>query len=102
MAIKKVVNINVNGNSMQCRLNSRTDCRFLVEFGSYRLHVELSGIPDGHESVTQHTSHRPEDDMCSRIDILCSDYSVCPQKSPNPYSGAAALRRHLRDNLDRL
>ena len=102
MAIKKVVNINVNGNSMQCRLNSRTDCRFLVKFGSYRLHVELSGIPDGHESVTQHTSHRPEDDMCSRIDILCSDCSVCPQKSPNPYSGAAALRRHLRDNLDRL
>ena len=49
MAIKKVVNINVNGNSMQCRLNSRTDCRFLVEFGSYRLHVELSGIPDGHK-----------------------------------------------------
>ncbi|WP_277073111.1 hypothetical protein [Segatella oulorum] len=97
---KAHLNINVNGNNMQCHLSSRTGCRALVEFESGKLHVEVSGLPYRRVSTTLHTSHRPVSDRCSRTDVPNPSCSERPQKLLNPYSGAAALLRHNLDNRE--
>ncbi|WP_315351932.1 hypothetical protein [Segatella oris] len=94
------LNINVNGNNMQCHLSSRTGCRVLVEFESGKLHVEVSGLPCRRVSTTLRTSHHPVGDRCSRTDVPNPSCSECPQTLLNPYSGAAALLRHSLDNRE--